>query len=241
MEDERDRHERDQVPRVPGREQRDSGAERRLAEPRDKVRLERLARRDDLEKRRADRQVDDGERHQRPEVAEQLELARVSAGEEECIAAGESRQRRRGGFEGDRSPGAVAEAADAERRAPSDEGSRPGAEHDRRGDMQRGCDPERLEIARLAAADPVGVLDQLGHDQRRREKGQDRPVGAAEQLQRGHAERGEAERDHGGVRGQRAHGPGYRRNPRFSFKEPSRMAPRRRGLITRGALGCGGP
>ena len=51
----------------------------------------------------------------------------------------------------------------------------------------------------------VRVLDQLGHDQRGGEEGERRPVRAAEQLERRNAERGEAERDHSGVRGQRAH------------------------------------
>ena len=85
--------------------------------------------------------------------------------------------------------------------------------------MQSRGDAERLEIRRLAAADPVGILDQLGHDQSRGKEGEGRPTrDSADQLQRSDDKRGQAEPNHGGVRGQRAHVIGYRYAGRFSFK-----------------------
>ena len=72
--------------------------------------------------------------------------------------------------------------------------------------MQGRGDPEGFEIGRLAAADPVGVLDELGDDQRRGEESERGPVvDSVEQLEPRDDERCEAERDHGGVRGRRAH------------------------------------
>jgi hypothetical protein len=71
--------------------------------------------------------------------------------------------------------------------------------------MQRRGDAEGLEVGRLTGANPIGVLDQLGHDQRGGEEGERRPVRTAEQLERRDDERGEAEGYHSGVRGRRAH------------------------------------
>ena len=205
-----------------GCEQRDRRSERRLAACGRQVRLESLARGNYLEERRADRQVDECERRERAEVGEQFDPARVTAGREEGIAAGERRERDRGGLEGDGAERPVAEPPHAECRAPGKESRGPWPEHDRSRDVQGRGDAEDLEVRRFAAADPVGVLDELGHDQRRGEEGEWSPVRAAQELERRDAERGQAERDHSGVRGQRAHVFRYRYGGRFSFKPAGR-------------------
>src|SRR3954467_2570426 len=93
--------------------------------------------------------------------------------------------------------------------------------------MQGRGGAEGAEVGRFARADLVRVLDELGDDQRGREEGKRCPVRSAEQLDRRNAERGEAERDHGGVRGRRAHVFGYRYAGRFSFKAGRREAAQR--------------
>ena len=119
-----------------GCEQRDRRSERRLAACGRQVRLESLARGNYLEERRADRQVDECERRERAEVGEQFDPARVTAGREEGIAAGERRERDRGGLEGDGAERPVAEPPNAECRAPGKEGRGPGPKHDRSSDVQ---------------------------------------------------------------------------------------------------------
>ena len=100
VDDERHGHQRDEVPRVAGREERYRRSQRSLPGSGREVRLECLASRDDLEECRADRQVDDRDPRDGAEIAEQLDASCVAAGREERIAAGERAERHRRRLEG---------------------------------------------------------------------------------------------------------------------------------------------
>ena len=118
------------------REERDRGSQRRFPGACRDIRLERLATRDDLEKRRADGQVDERDRGDRAEVGEQFDLPRVAADSEERVAAGERGQCDRRRLEGNCPERAIAQPPHAECRRAGEQRRRPGAEHDRSGDVQ---------------------------------------------------------------------------------------------------------
>ena len=160
MDGDRERDEHNDVPRMAEREQRDRCAEARFAGARDEARVEVLARADDVEQQRAQRQVGEREGDQWDEVVQELHAADIAACDfehEPCHAdgagVGQGVEEHLARVNSVEQPGC--DGADGR-----DEGGPPRAEHDHRGDLDAAGDPEAIRMDRSAQPLAVGILEQ---------------------------------------------------------------------------------
>ena len=103
----RDRHDRDHVPRVVEGEEGEDRAEAGLGRRRGEVGLQHLQAADHLEQAARDEQVHERQHGQRDEVVRQLEVPRGPAAERERVAGGGRREREGRGLEGGVAPRAA--------------------------------------------------------------------------------------------------------------------------------------
>ena len=164
MDDQDHRQERDEVPRVVQRGERDERAETGLAGRGPEIGVEQLACAQEIEQERADGQVHERERRERCELVGQVQLPDIAAGEDERVAARDRGERERHGLERDLTRTSATQWLHEHGAQPCDQRTGPGPDDDDRGEMQARGDAERRRVGRLASPPSVGVLDQLADE-----------------------------------------------------------------------------
>ena len=187
----RDRHDRDHVPRVAEGEEGQNRAEPRLGGRGSEVGLQHLEPADDLQQQTRDEQVGERQRGQGHEVVGQRQVSCVAAAEREGVAGGHRRERIGRRLEGGVSPRAAHDPGQQRSRA-GDERAAPRAQHDHGRQVDARGDAEDSRAEGLTDAGALRLLEQLGGERGRaeqRQRGQ-RAAGSSDRSGHGDAETG---------------------------------------------------
>ena len=183
----RDRDDRDHVPRVAEGEEGQDRAEARLGGGGGEVGLQHLEPADHLKQQARDEQVDERQRGQGHEVVGQRKLSHLSAAEREGVAGGDRGEREGRSLEG-RLPQRAAHDPGEQCRRAGDERSAPGPEHDHRREVDARGDAEDSRAEGLADAGALRLLEQLGGERGRAEQRQRRQRTAGSSDRSGHGD-----------------------------------------------------